>query len=209
MLTIDYRKPALLISAFSLLFTCATANPGKGISFTVEYASYHNDFGINPSLIYSIKLITCAPLIHNTGVQFSYSKLPYFTADYPGLYKDKVTWFAMSFIKPISLRIDPFVLSVIPGVGTVIQSTWHDDLIHESDEPDCFGCGDYNTPLGFYLDYEIQSDIHYRFTSELELGIGFAFRRFLGPVPTYTDIYNPPALGDSFGTYITIGKNLH
>ena len=201
------KKVKTLTFGISLLLSISNAESGTQLSFIVEHANYGNDFNMKPSFVFSSRFVKTVPIIKKIGIQFSFSKMPFFIGNNPWLYKDKVSWYAISIVKPISFNTNSFGFSFYTGLGMVYQSTWHDDLVYENDEDGCFGCGDYYTPPGFYLDYEIHAEIDYLVTQQLEIGIGFAFRNFLGPGGLYTDVHNPPLLGNSIGTYLTIGRN--
>ncbi|MBI4727824.1 hypothetical protein HY768_11520 [candidate division TA06 bacterium] len=200
------RARVLIVSILVFLTTVPSIIWGFKIehSVIIEYNQYRNDFDMNPGFAFGYRLITKIPIINRIGLQFTYSKLPYFRGQEPYVYspapyRDQITWYGPAVIKPFAITLGKIEWETAIGIGLAHQSTWHDDL--NQDESSLWGLGDYYTPTLTYYTPQFSTEISIKFFRE-QLGFGFGggIRQFAGATTgAWTDIHNPPRLGFGYG----------
>ena len=189
-----------LITLIFLNFNNYTYASDHQHSIIFEYNFYSADRIIDPAIAFSYRFITEKHL----GIQFSYSKLPYYYSDYPWSFRDRISWWSLLIVRPLSFTLNNFKIELSPGLGALYQKTWHDDLEYEQTSPGCFGCGDYYTANRYYLSLQIGAEVKRSIISKnFQIGVGGIFRKYLGMRIMATDTHNPPFLNYSYGIVIS------
>lgn len=203
------RIQILIVSILVLLITLPSIIWGFELehSVVIEYDLYRNDFNMNPGFAFGYRVIGKIPVINKIGLQFTWSRLPYFTNDNPWPYRDQITWYGFTATKPFSINFGKLEWEGAPGIGFAHQSTWHDDLIY--DTPMFGGAGDYYTPTLTYYTPQFSTEIRTKFfRKKLTLGFGGVIRQFAGATSgVLLDIHNPPLLGLGYGLFFRFWGN--
>ncbi len=191
----------ILIIIVLVLFISHTHGNDHQHSVILEYNFYSADLKIEPGMAIGYRFIPNNII----GFQVSYSKLPYFYADYPRIYRDRISWWSLLMVRPINIELSNFNIELTPGLGGLYQRTWHDDLESNQNTPGCFGCGDYYTANQYYLNFQIGVEIKRTVISEnFQIGIGGIFRKLFTKHTMATDVHNPVSLDYTYGVLLSL-----
>lgn len=192
---------AKLLIFFLMLISSAVFGFELEHSVVAEYNYYRNNFPMKHGYAFGYRVISDQPPIR-VGVQFMFSRLPYLGGNNSfRLYRDQITWYGIFIVKDFLFFHRS--LGVTPGIGYVIQSTWHDDL---EDGVCGFGCGDYSTRELNYFVPQISSEIRLKLLKRtLWLSLGISGKYFVAlNYRRLLDIHDPPPLGFGWGPLLRI-----